>query len=561
MTVLELPDHRRRRPRRHRPPPPPQRRRKLGGAPAGTVSTWSGPPPAGRERHRSCCTRLTALSGPLGLVFVAYVAFVVIYARPGVPRRRRPGGRRRGDDGADGHLPRCSPSAPWPSWSSSPWPGAGPPSVHLNFYTQDMSTAGPLAPLTGGAWATPWSGPLWMVGIAVVLTVPIGLVAAVYLDMTRSRPARFFRTVVEAMTALPSILAGLFIYASVDPDPRLRAQSGLAAALALSVMMLPYIIRASDLALRLVPGNLREAVGRARGPGVAGRVAGGPPHGPLGPGHRRHPGHRPRHRRGLTRPADRRRTPPTSTPIRCTGRWSSLPLAALKLVQSGSTRVHRPGLRLRLVPPPAGHRPLRDGPEGRRLGPRPPVRPGTARVREASARDVARLRPTRAAPRDRRMPTGRPDAVQSHRPGAPVTDRRHRRPPLRAARAVAVAARRGRSCAVIAVVAGGAAPAGATLRPRRRRGLVVVGQRPRPVDRRRARRRDADQLHGQRIDRPAARTSSTGRPTSPPRTSRSRPTRATVRRPSTPSPAATPTCRSRPAARSSCTTSRSTASG
>ena len=53
-----------------------------------------------------------------------------------------------------------------------------------------------------------------MVGIAVILTVPVGLVAAVYLDVTRSRPARTFRTVVEAMTALPSILAGLFIYAS-----------------------------------------------------------------------------------------------------------------------------------------------------------------------------------------------------------------------------------------------------------------------------------------------------------------------------------------------------------
>ena len=65
-------------------------------------------------------------------------------------------------------------------------------------------------------------GTLWMVGIAVVLTVPVGLVAAVYLDVTRSRPARFFRTVVEAMTALPSILAGLFIYAVVDPRLRLR---------------------------------------------------------------------------------------------------------------------------------------------------------------------------------------------------------------------------------------------------------------------------------------------------------------------------------------------------
>ena len=72
----------------------------------------------------------------------------------------------------------------------------------------------PWPPLTMGGMAHALVGTLWMVGIAVVLTVPIGLVAAVYLDMTRSRPAELFRTVVEAMTALPSILAGLFIYAS-----------------------------------------------------------------------------------------------------------------------------------------------------------------------------------------------------------------------------------------------------------------------------------------------------------------------------------------------------------
>jgi phosphate transport system permease protein len=60
------------------------------------------------------------------------------------------------------------------------------------------------------------------------------------------------------MTALPSILAGLFIYALWILTLG-NGRSGLAAALALSVMMLPYIIRAADLALRLVPANLREA--------------------------------------------------------------------------------------------------------------------------------------------------------------------------------------------------------------------------------------------------------------------------------------------------------------
>ena len=72
------------------------------------------------------------------------------------------------------------------------------------------------------------------------------------------RFARVVRTVVEAMTALPSIVAGLFIYTVLILGlgfPR----SGFAAAMALSVMMLPIIARASDVVLRVVPGGLREA--------------------------------------------------------------------------------------------------------------------------------------------------------------------------------------------------------------------------------------------------------------------------------------------------------------
>jgi phosphate transport system permease protein len=69
---------------------------------------------------------------------------------------------------------------------------------------------------------------------------------------------RFVRTVVEAMTALPSVVAGLFILASVILTLGLT-KSGLAAGLAISVMMLPIVIRASDVVIRLVPGSLREA--------------------------------------------------------------------------------------------------------------------------------------------------------------------------------------------------------------------------------------------------------------------------------------------------------------
>src|ERR1700730_9086170 len=86
--------------------------------------------------------------------------------------------------------------------------------AHLNFFTQDLSRAASQQPLTVGGITHAIVGPLWMISIALVLTVPLGLVAAVYLNEVGGRFARFVRTIVEAMTALPSIIAGLFIFAT-----------------------------------------------------------------------------------------------------------------------------------------------------------------------------------------------------------------------------------------------------------------------------------------------------------------------------------------------------------
>jgi phosphate ABC transporter permease subunit PstA/phosphate ABC transporter phosphate-binding protein len=130
--------------------------------------------------------------------------------------------------------------------------------VHWNFYTQDATGGGPNDPLTQGGIKHAIIGSLEQISIALVITVPVGVTCAVFLTEFPGGFARFVRTIVEAMTALPSIIAGLFIYAmwiiTLGND-----KSGLAAALALSVMMLPIIIRASDVVLRLVPGNLKEA--------------------------------------------------------------------------------------------------------------------------------------------------------------------------------------------------------------------------------------------------------------------------------------------------------------
>lgn len=130
--------------------------------------------------------------------------------------------------------------------------------AHLNFFLSDMRLAGPLDPPTVGGIEHAAVGTLIEILIAVFITVPLGLAGAVYLNEARGALARFVRTVVEAMTALPSIVAGLFILASVILMLGL-VRSGLAAGLAISVMMLPIIIRAADVVIRLVPGSLREA--------------------------------------------------------------------------------------------------------------------------------------------------------------------------------------------------------------------------------------------------------------------------------------------------------------
>jgi phosphate transport system permease protein len=128
----------------------------------------------------------------------------------------------------------------------------------LNLYSHDMSRAGPADPLTKGGIVHAIAGTLIIIGISVVITVPLGITCAVFLNETRSRAGQLVRTVVDAMTALPSILAGLFIFATWILILGFE-RSGLAAALAVSIVMLPIVIRSADVVIRLVPGNLREA--------------------------------------------------------------------------------------------------------------------------------------------------------------------------------------------------------------------------------------------------------------------------------------------------------------
>jgi len=97
-------------------------------------------------------------------------------------------------------------------------------------------------------------------GVAVVIAVPIGLLAAIYLtEYGRGRPRRALRLLVDVMSGIPSIVAGLFAYALFELffGPGIRL--GVMGSVALAVLMVPVVVRSAEEALKVVPGSLREA--------------------------------------------------------------------------------------------------------------------------------------------------------------------------------------------------------------------------------------------------------------------------------------------------------------
>jgi phosphate transport system permease protein len=111
---------------------------------------------------------------------------------------------------------------------------------------------------TGGAYHA-IIGTIEQVLLAGLLAVPTGLLVAIYsVEYGRGRMAAVLRTTVDVMTGVPSIVAGLFIYAFWVLGLH-KGFSGFAAAMALALLMLPIVVRSAEEMLRLVPAALREA--------------------------------------------------------------------------------------------------------------------------------------------------------------------------------------------------------------------------------------------------------------------------------------------------------------
>jgi phosphate transport system permease protein len=124
------------------------------------------------------------------------------------------------------------------------------------FFTQSMR--GVVGEGGGGYHAI--MGTLIITALAAVMSIPIGLLAAVYLvEYGRGRLARAITFFVDVMTGIPSIVAGLFAFAlfALFLGPSVRM--GFMGSVALSVLMIPVVVRSTEEMLKIVPNELREA--------------------------------------------------------------------------------------------------------------------------------------------------------------------------------------------------------------------------------------------------------------------------------------------------------------
>ena len=126
-----------------------------------------------------------------------------------------------------------------------------------NFFIENMQLTTPDDELNMGGAAHAIIGSLMMVAIAAAITLPLGILSGVYLTEIRGRLTFLVRFVVQSMSGVPSIVAGLFIYTTfVDYT---NSFSGMAGSLALAVLMLPTVARTAEEVMKLVPDDLRSA--------------------------------------------------------------------------------------------------------------------------------------------------------------------------------------------------------------------------------------------------------------------------------------------------------------
>lgn len=131
----------------------------------------------------------------------------------------------------------------------------GIPGISWEFFTSDARGV-----VGGGGAAHAIVGTLVITAVAAAISVPIGIMAAIYLnEYGAGRLRRALTFFVDVMTGIPSIVAGLFAYALFELFLGPGIRLGVMGSVALSVLMIPIVIRSSEEVLKIVPNHLREA--------------------------------------------------------------------------------------------------------------------------------------------------------------------------------------------------------------------------------------------------------------------------------------------------------------
>jgi phosphate transport system permease protein len=132
----------------------------------------------------------------------------------------------------------------------------GAPALDSTFLTSSMRN---VIGDGGGIYHALW-GTIIVTSLAAVMSIPVGLLTGIYLvEYGGGRMARWITFLVDVMTGIPSIVAGLFAYALFVLFFGEGVRMGFGGAVALSVLMVPLVVRSSEEMLKLVPNELREA--------------------------------------------------------------------------------------------------------------------------------------------------------------------------------------------------------------------------------------------------------------------------------------------------------------
>jgi len=136
--------------------------------------------------------------------------------------------------------------------------------ISIDFFTQKIPNSWEAAialqngSIIPGGIAPGITGSLFMVAVASLIAIPLGIMIGVYLsENTNSKYASIVRFISDLLQGVPSIVIGIIIYSWIVTT--LKSYSALAASLALTIMMLPMIIRSTEETLKMLPNSLKES--------------------------------------------------------------------------------------------------------------------------------------------------------------------------------------------------------------------------------------------------------------------------------------------------------------